>query len=273
MGEQRKREKVAEGREAEIFAWGEGRVIKLFRSTEARRQAEWEAAAMGAAGSAGPLVPATYGVTEVMGRPGLVMERIEGRDLLATVERRPWLVFEVGRILGELHAQLHQVPAPEGLPSLRERIDMGRDSPAVPDDVRDLALALLETLPDGDRLCHLDFHPANVIRSPRGPVVIDWPNASRADPAADVARTLLLVGLGRLPPGSSPVLHVVAAVGRRLMIASYLRAYRRARPLDSSTLRRWGIVGAAVRLTEGIAEERPALLRLVRREMKAQASR
>jgi len=273
MGEQRKREKVAEGREAEIFAWGEGRVIKLFRSTEARRQAEWEAAAMGAAGSAGPLVPATYGVTEVMGRPGLVMERIEGRDLLATVERRPWLVFEVGRILGELHAQLHQVPAPEGLPSLKERIDMGRDSPAVPDDVRDLALALLETLPDGDRLCHLDFHPANVIRSPRGPVVIDWPNASRADPAADVARTLLLVGLGRLPPGSSPVLHVVAAVGRRLMIASYLRAYRRARPLDSSTLRRWGIVGAAVRLTEGIAEERPALLRLVRREMKAQASR
>lgn len=50
-------------------------------------------------------------------------------------------------------------------------------------------------------LCHFDLHPANVILSPAGPVVIDWTNATRdGDPAVDAALTYLILatscGLG-----------------------------------------------------------------------------
>ena len=50
-------------------------------------------------------------------------------------------------------------------------------------------------------LCHLDLHPANVILSPAGPVVIDWTNATHEeDPAVDAALTYLILatncGLG-----------------------------------------------------------------------------
>jgi hypothetical protein len=50
-------------------------------------------------------------------------------------------------------------------------------------------------------LCHFDLHPANVILSPAGPVVIDWTNAIRdGDPAVDAALTYLILatscGLG-----------------------------------------------------------------------------
>ncbi|TMA37195.1 MAG: aminoglycoside phosphotransferase family protein, partial [Deltaproteobacteria bacterium] len=44
---------------------------------------------------------------------------------------------------------------------------------------------MLETLPDGDQLCHGDMHPGNIMLSRRGPMVIDWTNARRGHPAAD----------------------------------------------------------------------------------------
>jgi tRNA A-37 threonylcarbamoyl transferase component Bud32 len=40
---------------------------------------------------------------------------------------------------------------------------------------------------EGASLLHRDLHPANVILSPAGPVVIDWTNAGAGDPAFDIA--------------------------------------------------------------------------------------
>ena len=48
-------------------------------------------------------------------------------------------------------------------------------------------------LDGGDRLVHLDLHPMNVMITPTGPIVIDWPNAARGDPLTDVAVTLVLL--------------------------------------------------------------------------------
>src|SRR3546814_7594415 len=67
--------------------------------------------------------------------------------------------------------------------------------------VQTCALPILDALPDGDRLCHGDYHPGNVIETAGGPVVIDWPAVTRGHPDADYARTLLLLRLGE-PPSS-----------------------------------------------------------------------
>jgi tRNA A-37 threonylcarbamoyl transferase component Bud32 len=43
-------------------------------------------------------------------------------------------------------------------------------------------------------LCHFDLHPANVILSATGPVVIDWTNGTRdGDPAIDAALTYIIL--------------------------------------------------------------------------------
>ena len=41
--------------------------------------------------------------------------------------------------------------------------------------------------PERPALCHGDFHPFNVMLSPRGPIVIDWNNAHIGNPLEDVA--------------------------------------------------------------------------------------
>ncbi len=68
-----------------------------------------------------------------------------------------------------------------------------------PTHVRQSVLTLLQTLPDTNQLCHNDFHPANILMDDQGPVIIDWMDAARADPLADVARTLILVQFAGLP--------------------------------------------------------------------------
>ncbi len=258
--------KIAEGREAEIFAWQDADVLRLYRNSRAQQQIEQEAQAMRAAASAGVRVPAVRGIETVDGRPGLVMERIDGVDLLTILGRKPWLVWSVGGKSGSLHAALHEVVAPDTIPDLKSRFRQRLErSGLVPRPIAERALAALDTLPDGDRICHGDFHPGNVIRNGDELVLIDWTNSARGDPTADFVRTDLLIRMGDVPPGSPIVIRVGAHFARGLMRQSYLRAYRQLRPIDNELAARWLYPVAADRLTAAIESERAKLLRLLER--------
>jgi hypothetical protein len=60
--------RVGEGREADIFAWDEGTVLRLLRRSSDPTRVEREAAAMRAAGDGGVDAPKVYGTTMVEGR-------------------------------------------------------------------------------------------------------------------------------------------------------------------------------------------------------------
>jgi Ser/Thr protein kinase RdoA (MazF antagonist) len=257
--------KVGEGREAEMFEWEPGLVLRLLRDPGRQAQVQWEEAAMEAARACGVPVPACHGVVTVEGRPGLLMEAVSGPDLLTLLSQQPWRMAQVARVCGEVHARLHAVAAPRVLPPLKA-ILKGRifSAAALPSSLADFALEVLERLPEGDILCHGDFHPANVLLGERGPVIIDWTNAASGDPEADVARTLLLLKFGELPPGVSWPLRLLARAARRVLATLYLRSYRRLRALDRARVDAWMVAAAAARLGEGISEEAPRLLSLLK---------
>jgi len=259
------RQLIAEGREAEIFAWEPGRVLKLYRSPSDTARAEWEEAATAAVAGAGGPAPRPFGLVSVDGRPGLVLERVDGVDLVVTMGRRPWTVPSAGTAMGRAHAALHGISAPDSLSGTRamlERRIRGADAPVA---WRDAALHLLERLPDGDRLSHNDLHAQNVLLTERGAVVIDWPGATRGDPAADVARSLLLFAVGKPLPSTPLRVRVLAPPATSVFRRRYLAAYRGVRPLDEAAVRSWLLPHAIARLVEGIPGERARLERLVRR--------
>jgi aminoglycoside phosphotransferase len=92
--------RVGQGREAEILAWGDGKVLRLAWQPERRPLLEREAVAMRATRAAGVPVPEVHELVEVAGRPGLVMERVDGPDLLTLVGKQPCRVFWTARISG-----------------------------------------------------------------------------------------------------------------------------------------------------------------------------
>jgi Ser/Thr protein kinase RdoA (MazF antagonist) len=260
--------KLGEGREAEIFEWRDGTVLRLLREAGDASSISIAVAAMRAAGSSGVPVPSIGEIVTIDDRPGLEMERIDGPDLLTVMDRKPWRLVEIARLLGRMHAQLHDVTAPAALPRLRdqirERIAFAR-ALVLPSRLAAQAMSALDDLPDGDAICHGDFHPGNLLLGNEGPVVIDWVNATRGDAAADVARTRLLLRVGAVPPGTARFIRNMSRIGRTGFAALYLRSYRRIRAVDTALIERWETVRAADRLAEGIAEETPTLLAMLER--------
>ena len=256
------RVRIGQGREAEVLEAGDGRVLRLLWNARHEPWLDREEAALRAVRAAGAPVPAVYERRTEDGRPGLVMERADGSDLLTRIGTRPWTVLAAGRLLGRVHARLHEVPAPRELPDvkdmIREVLELRAD--LVPHHLSAEAHELLAGLPDGDRVCHGDYHPGNVLLTATGPRVIDWSSASRGDPMADVCRTQLIVELGEVPEHAPALLRRLDRVGRSLLLRSYLRAY--ARP-DGELIDRWRRVLMIARLAEDVDAQRPMLLKLL----------
>jgi aminoglycoside phosphotransferase (APT) family kinase protein len=139
----------------------------------------------------------------------------------------------------------------------------------IPDDIHAAASERLTHLPAGDTLCHLDFHPANVMEQDGKPVVIDWSNASRGPAEADYARSMLILQLGDPPPGTSLTLRILAVVGRRIFQALYSRSYRQRLKLDPAQVAAWALPTAVARIGDGIETERDSLLAHIRKLLRS----
>jgi aminoglycoside phosphotransferase (APT) family kinase protein len=179
---------VGAGRTCDVYDVGKGRVLRRYRVP---RGVEAEAAIMRYLDEVGYPVPKVYDVEE----PDLIMERLDGRDMLAELGRKPWLVRSYGRLLAQLHNRLHEIQAPPGLGPAFE---------------------------PGDRMLHLDLHPANVVITSRGPVVIDWSGVRAGAPGADVAMAYLIMAssdLDLIPVALRPVVGGLRASLLRQFVA------------------------------------------------------
>ena len=253
---------IALGRTAEIYAWKDGYIVKLFRDWMTVASVEYEARAARAARSAGLPVPAVGEVIEVNGRLGLVYERVEGVSMLETFKTKPWTLFRFAHLSAKLHADVHACTMPE-LPSQRQRLKHRiRRTEALSDGTKRIVLSILDGLPDDERLCHGDFHPDNILMTAQGPIIVDWMDATRGNPLSDVARTSLLFRVAALRPGT-PAQGLTEAM-RHLFHTAYLKRYFQLRPGDRHQLTAWQPVIAAARLGENITQEHDRLIALVK---------
>ena len=101
----------------------------------------------------------------------------------------------------------------------------------------------------------LTFSNLGLVADWNTPVVIDWGDAARGDPLADVARTDLLHRVSEPPPGTSWFLQALIPIGRGILANRYVSTYRRRRGIDEAQLEHWKLVRAAARLDEGIDAE------------------
>lgn len=250
---------IARGRTADVYAWGEGQVLKLYQDWFDRDSIAYEARLGQAVHACGLPVPAVGEIVQVNGHNGLIYERVDGPSMQDAVLAHPWRVFGHARRLARLHADMHASRLQADLPAQRPRLERKiRQAAVLPSNLRPAVLEKLAQLPDGERLCHGDMHPGNVLLASKGEVVIDWVDATCGNPLADVARTSIIL----LGAAASPQLaNGWAKTFVRLFHAVYLRRYFQLRPGGVGEYRRWLPVVAAARLDEGITEIEGWLLR------------
>jgi aminoglycoside phosphotransferase (APT) family kinase protein len=223
---------------------------------------DYEARIARAVYEAGIPSPQAGEIIEVHGRRGLLYERLEGISMLRDMNARPWTLLKHARSLAELHARIHQNSI-TGLRSYKERLryDIERSS-QLTDELRKKVLAMLDRLPDGQSLCHGDYHPDNIFLTQKGPVVIDWMTACSGSPWTDVARTSMILGIGAKAAGKQVSPFIRAAIG--IYHRNYLNRYRAVNSAAANELDRWTPIIAAARLNENIVPEREALIKMVK---------
>lgn len=252
----------AVGRTAEVFDWKDGTVLKLYRDWCPSNWVDHEAHIAEVVTQAGLPAPHAFGVVEVNGRRGVVYERVNGESMLQAMRRQPFKMAAFGQMLADLHFEMHRQPVTT-LPDQHAQLERSiKEAKRLPDDLRAAALKALSNLPGGDRLCHGDFHPDNIVMTPKGPRIIDWMTANQGNPWADVARTHLLLTLGQ-PPGNAIAIRLIL-LARGVFYRGYMLRYQSLTSEGREQLPAWIPIMAAARLNEDIANENAALLRIVR---------
>jgi aminoglycoside phosphotransferase (APT) family kinase protein len=254
--------RLAAGRTAELFAWGDGRVLKLFNSDVSAGTADHEARLSELVHQSGLPTPAVFERIDMAGRAGIVYERIEGETMLAAFTRQPLSLLTWARTLAQLQYNIHQT-ASSGLSTIHQRLEQAiRRANPLSEHLRELALERLNRLPEGTVLLHGDFHPDNVLLSPQGVCIIDWIDAGQGHPLADVARSYLLM-TGPLPPGLSAPQRLAMQAMRRAFVQKYLRHYFRLSGFDFKAMQEWLLPVAAARLAEQVPGDLERLLPLI----------
>lgn len=91
-----------------------------------------------------------------------------------------------------LYKQVHEKRGID-LPRLNPFLVQEIDKIDLDQSQKDLAIQYISELPDGDVLCHLDFHFSNIMYANNEYYIIDWVNAKIGNPIFDYARTYVIM--------------------------------------------------------------------------------
>jgi Ser/Thr protein kinase RdoA (MazF antagonist) len=241
-------ELLAEGRMAEVYAYGDDRVVKLDRP-EWSGVSIFESDILTKLAAAGLPVARSHGTVTIENRCGVVLDRISGRSLtFDLLESSADQIAAMAARFAALQATINGITI-DGLPDLVERLRNEIGTGPLPDDVGHELLTLLDQLDDGSRsVCHYDFHPSNVLAGSDAWVVIDWLTVAGGPPVADMARTLVIWGQHTDAP-----------------LADFMAAYRTSRldqlGIDAQTCAAWVRIVGGARLAEGFDQADSAWLR------------
>lgn len=254
------REKLGQGRQAEVFEYGDRKALKLFYPGTPLHVVEHERNVSRVINEFDLPTARTYELVQYQGRDGIVYERVEGptllKVLLADASKMAW----VGELSAELHAQMHACRS-DRLPSQKDSLERRIRSAQIEEAIRDKALHALGALPESNEVCHGDFHPDNVLLSPRGPVILDWVNATRGNRMADFVFSALILKVAEVPdfiPNADLFNH-----GRAELFKAYTKTYLQHYSASMQEIVPWIFPVTVARLGDQIPSERSRLLKLI----------
>lgn len=251
-------QRIAEGATAEIFAWDEDSILKLYYEETPPGEAEQEAIRASIAYDAGLNTPVVIDTSTVEDRQEVISEKVHGITMLEAILANPQKLVPYVRILAELQSNMHMRTACKLPPQrqwLRRKIQSVSE---LPGETKAALLTRLDRLQDRNAICHGDFHPENLLITAEEPVIIDWVDSTQGSPLLDLARTSLILRVGELPPTANERYREKLGEMRHLFYEAHLEHYARVQSISREALTRWVSPVAAARLSDGIGNNEKA---------------
>ncbi|MCQ2241695.1 phosphotransferase [Treponema sp.] len=173
---------IAIGNTAEVFDMEDGTVCKLFKQGYDKNSIQLEISNTRIINETSLNTPKFFKQVEIEDRTGVIYSKIEGTSLLQESEtcQTPEQMTALLQDLANLQKQLHINTTTEGI-SYKDYLSF-------------FGCKNIENLPEGNIICHGDFHPGNIIRTAENNLfLIDFMNLCRGPKEYDIARTYVLL--------------------------------------------------------------------------------
>lgn len=258
---------LAQGNTAEVYNYDYNKVLKLFRENmpvEAiRSEYEKDKCIQLKLNN----IPKAYELIIYRERYGIVYEKIIGTNMIDTLLKKSWLTKHYSKSLANIHSKLHKVNLKLDI-SVKDKLSSEIDAVSdLSEEEKDKIKEYMWNLPDGNVLCHFDFHPGNIIIQDKESIIIDWMTACIGNPNADVARTYLLFHYGELQH-INRFANKVILLFKKYMGKIYIKEYKRCNKISNHDFEQWLLPVAAGRLIEWISDnEKEQLLKFIRKEL------
>lgn len=243
-------EPVSRGRSAEIYPFGEDRVVKLYFPDFPESDVDLEFHNTVEAFKQGCTPMECFGKVRSGDRFGIILKRLNGISLTKMPEKNPLILFKAGKLIASEHARVQKCDG-SALTDLRDKAAKCLDGEMfafLSDADRKKIADYIPALPAGNAFIHLDFHTENILMTADGPVVIDWMTAAKGVPAAEVAMMEFLHSHAELFPGSSKAQLAFYTAVRSFIYKSFLKNYVKITGFDTRDIAPWRIVALVLRL-------------------------
>lgn len=187
---------LGKGNTAEVIEQNDGKVCKLFYKGYPNSVIEREYKNAKLMQKTKIPMPEVYGITHARGRVGIIYSRLQGQSMLEKLIQGKDVNFWVNEI-ADFHKKILEYHTYEAI-SYKQFLQLciGKKTNCNIDIYNEI-----EDLPEGNCLCHGDYHPGNIWVDTNGKILlIDFMNVCYGPWQYDVARTYVLISEGDLPP-------------------------------------------------------------------------
>ena len=251
--------KIASGFTADVFTLNHDKVLKLFFEGWDVNYIENEYHIDSLIQSYSIKTPKPYEMVTVGNRTGIISQKLQNITMKDKINEDKKKSFEFAKVLAQEHYKINSITdTKKGLSEQKEayiRVIESRTS--LNNHQKNKLIQLLKSLPDGDKICHGDFHPYNLLYHDDNIYIIDWIGALRGNPFADVAGSYLIINTMGITAESnlSFFQSKVSSILINKFADIYLKEYIRLSNCSMSDIKKWIPIRAATYLDFGLPEK------------------
>ncbi len=255
---------LGSGVTAEAYEWGTDKILKLyFEKYSTVDQINRESQIVNMVREAGVSTPAVYGTVELDHRKGVVFERAFGIEVSHQLIKEPWKLYCFIQKMAALQHNIHKFSSNSLQAQAGRFTDTIKISSHILGSRVKKILDYVESLPDGNSICHGDFYFGNIIISDNKLIPIDWNGAYRGNPLSDVARTGIMICSPAVPIGIPDILSAFYTYPRLAAYWFYIDEYIKLAKVRYEDIDVWQLPVAAARLKDNIRGEKDWLMDII----------